>query len=115
MEQLLPAARLEPQEFVCRKSPGFVPPSVIPEILSGALPVLVRVMFCVTLVVPTVSEPNDKLVGEKLTAGAGPDAAPQVDGAFGGGTPFPPLNSYPPMSIAPPVVVLTSAQEGWTY
>ena len=70
MEQLLPAARLEPQLFVCWKSAGFVPASVIPEIVRAALPVFVSVTLLVGLVVPTICEPNGKLAGESAAEGA---------------------------------------------
>jgi hypothetical protein len=39
--------------------------------LSGAVPVLERVTCCGALEVPTVCEPKVRLVGERVTAGAG--------------------------------------------
>lgn len=44
MEQLLPAAKLDPQVFVSAKVDGFAPVSATLEMLSAALPVLVSVM-----------------------------------------------------------------------
>jgi len=38
--QLVPAAILVPQLFVCAKSVGFVPPKAMPEILNPAVPLL---------------------------------------------------------------------------
>ena len=43
--QLVPAATLEPQLFVCAKSLGFVPVSVMLVRLKAALPVLFSVML----------------------------------------------------------------------
>jgi hypothetical protein len=43
MLQLAPAARLVPQLFAALKSPGFVPPSAMLEIVSAAEPLLLRV------------------------------------------------------------------------
>ncbi len=48
--QLAPAATLEPQLFVCAKSPGFVPPIAIAEISNGEPPVFLKVTVCGVLV-----------------------------------------------------------------
>ena len=53
MVQLLPAATLLPQVFVCAKSPGFVPASEMLEMLRVAFPVLESVTVCGALVVFT--------------------------------------------------------------
>jgi hypothetical protein len=51
----LTASVLDPvgQLLVRAKSPGFVPPGVKPVMLSGAGPVLLTVIVCTALVVPT--------------------------------------------------------------
>jgi hypothetical protein len=43
IEQLAPAARLDPQLLVCPKSLALVPVTVIPLMVTVALPVLVTV------------------------------------------------------------------------
>jgi hypothetical protein len=58
------------QALVCAKSPGLVPVTVIPEIVSAALPVLVSVMVCDALVVFSVCDANVKLAGERPATGA---------------------------------------------
>ena len=52
IEQFPPAATLDPQLFVCRKSLGLAPPTEIPVMLSAALPELVSIKLCVRLAVP---------------------------------------------------------------
>ena len=49
------AATLAPHVFVCEKSPLFTPVMMMPEPLnvSTAFPVLVNVILCVALLVPT--------------------------------------------------------------
>ena len=66
MVQFVPAATELPQVLVWEKSPAFVPVIVMPEMVSAALPVLVRVTVCAVLLVPDiwagkVSEEDDKL------------------------------------------------------
>ena len=62
--QLPPAATLEPQLFVCSKSP-------VMEMLtvSAASPPLVKVTDCALLVELTSSLPKLRLLAERLTAG----------------------------------------------
>ena len=59
-----------PHVFVWAKSPE----AEMPVMLSGALPLLVRVAVCAVLVVPTVCEANVSAVG--LRVAAGPRAVP---------------------------------------
>lgn len=66
--QLAPAARPAPQLFICAKSPV----RVIPVIVRGAPPVLLRVTTWAALVVPAVWLGKLTLVGERATAGASP-------------------------------------------
>ncbi len=56
--------------FVCAKSLAFVPATPIAPIVSGALPVFVRVVDFAVLVVPTVCDENVRVVGVRPTAGA---------------------------------------------
>lgn len=73
MVQLAPAARVLRQVCVCEK------PAVgaMLEIVSDAVPVFVRVMTWAALLVPLSCVPNVRLVGDSVTAGAAPYAAPQ--------------------------------------
>ena len=64
------ASTVVAQLFVCAKSLGLLPVSVIPEMSRLAFPVLVRVIARAALVVPVVWFPNATDVGEKLTIGA---------------------------------------------
>jgi hypothetical protein len=52
------------------KSLAFVPPSVMPEIVSAALPLLVRVNVCAALVVPVVMLPKSAVAGVSAATGA---------------------------------------------
>jgi hypothetical protein len=70
--QLDPATTLEPQVFVWRKSPLFVPVIVMLVMLSDAVPVLDKVTTWAALVVPNNWLPKDSVAGERLTAGAVP-------------------------------------------
>jgi hypothetical protein len=56
VQEALTASVLDPmgQLLVRAKSPGFVPPSVKPLMLRGAEPVLLTVIVCTALVVPTI-------------------------------------------------------------
>jgi len=58
------------QAFACAKSPAFVPLTVMPEIVSAALPVLVSVIVCAALVVLSVCDANVKLAGDRPATGA---------------------------------------------
>jgi hypothetical protein len=55
VQDALTASVMEPvgQLLVWAKSPGFVPLSAMLLMLSGAVPVLVSVIVCAALVVPT--------------------------------------------------------------
>jgi hypothetical protein len=72
--QLDPAASvagLSGQALVWLKSPAFAPPRAIAEIVSAALPVFCNETLCVAPAVPTRCEPNARVPGLRLTAGAG--------------------------------------------
>ena len=88
IEQLAPAATLLPQVLVSEKSPEFVPARPMPVMFRVAVPVLVSVTLCAALVVPTICEPKVRLVGERLTAGAG--------GGGGAPPPLPPHATHTP-------------------
>jgi hypothetical protein len=60
------------QVLVWAKSP---PVAMLP-IVSGSMPLLVRVMVLAELVVPTVCVPKARLVGDSCTVGAGALDAP---------------------------------------
>jgi len=51
MVQLAPAITVVPQVLVWEKSPAFVPVIVMPEMVSEAVPALVRVTVCAVLLV----------------------------------------------------------------
>jgi hypothetical protein len=57
------------QVLVWAKSPALVPVTLTLVIVNAALPLLVSVMLCAALVVPTVCELKVKLVGASVTAG----------------------------------------------
>ena len=69
--QLALATRLLLHVVVWAKSPGFSPPMVMLDMLSKAAPLFVSVTFCATLVVPRFCWLNARLVGQRLTKGAG--------------------------------------------
>lgn len=71
MTQLAPAAMLEGQLLVSAKSPV----TVVPVIVRGALPVLVKVMASGELVVPRLWPTNVRPAGDRPTFGA-PSPAP---------------------------------------
>ena len=79
MLQLAPAARLVGHVLVCPKSPAFAPPTTILVIDNVALPALVSGTDCPELVLPSGCEPNDTLVGDRLTAGATATAVPDSE------------------------------------
>ena len=68
MLQLNPARRVLGQLLVCPKSPEFVPVTLIPVMVRGPWPLLVRLIFCGLLVVPRNWLPNAN-AGERLTSG----------------------------------------------
>jgi hypothetical protein len=72
MEQFAPAARLVPQLFANTNEEASAPVKVMLEIDRAAVPVFVIVIDCDPLAVPTLTEPNERLVAEKLTAGPVP-------------------------------------------
>jgi len=63
--QLFPIARLFPQLFVCRKSPV----ALMLESLSVAFPELLNVIFLGPVVLPTLSIPKFRDVGNRLGVG----------------------------------------------
>jgi hypothetical protein len=72
IEQMAPAAKLEPQVFVCAKSVLLVPVIAMPNMLSVPVPLLVIVTTLAALVAPTNWLPNARDVGDRVTAGATP-------------------------------------------
>ncbi len=70
--QLPPAATELPQVLVSAKSPVLAPVSAMPERLSAALPLLVRVAVSVPLLVLTGSLPKERLAGDRLAAATVP-------------------------------------------
>jgi len=62
MVQLAFTASDVPQVFVCAKSPLFVPVTVMPEIPSAPVPLLVKVTVCAAAEAPTNCVPSAKLV-----------------------------------------------------
>jgi hypothetical protein len=69
MVQLLPAATVVPQLFVCPKSLAFVPLMATLATVNGPVPVLLSVTDCAALVVPTVWAANVSEVGETPAVG----------------------------------------------
>ena len=70
MEQVDPAARVAPQVVVSEKSPAFVPPMTICEMLSGPVPLLLlTVTVCAAVVVPMPVVAKVRLAGVTLAAG----------------------------------------------
>ena len=76
--QLEPAANDVPQALVSAKALAFVPPSVIPAIASGALPVFESVTGIAAAVLPMTVPGNVMLAGERLATGAIPVPASVV-------------------------------------
>jgi hypothetical protein len=66
--QLAPALTLVPQLLVWEKSPLAEMPE--PEMVSAALPLLVRVMDCGALLVPDVWAAKEREEADKLTTGS---------------------------------------------
>jgi hypothetical protein len=69
---LLLAANALPQVLVWAKSPALVPVIARLVMLKAAVPVLLRVMACAVLLVPTDWLPNVRVVAERLTLGVVP-------------------------------------------
>src|SRR3989442_1602968 len=84
--QLAPAASVAPLMQVVpeasAKSPALAPPSTAAAILRGAAPVLGRVTVCTGLGVLTRWVPKARLAGAKVTAGAMPVPARDIDCGF---------------------------------
>jgi hypothetical protein len=77
-----PAASVLPHVFVCAKSAAFEPETAMLEIVNAALPEFVSVRDFEELDVPTCCDPKLRLVGDRVTAGAGGGAlAPVPDSA----------------------------------
>jgi hypothetical protein len=72
MVQLAPAARLVPHEFANPNEDAFVPVTAMLVIESAAVPELVMVTVCELLVEPTFTEPNARLVADRVTDGSPP-------------------------------------------
>ena len=73
IEQVCPAARLDPQLLVSPKSFAFLPLMLKPENARLVLPPFVRRTIEGKLVVPTLRAGNPRDVGERLTTVAVPD------------------------------------------
>ena len=70
MVQVPPAATAGLQVSTSVKSLASAPVNAMLEMLKLALPVLLRVTTCEVLTMSTASFPKDRLVGERLAAGA---------------------------------------------
>ena len=70
--QVALTARLAGQLLDCAKSLALEPAMPMLEIASGAVPEFRSVEVCAALVVPWSCEPNDRLGGVSVTAGAVP-------------------------------------------
>jgi len=69
MVQFAPAARLDPQEFANTNDEASVPVTAMLVIVIVEPLVLVIVTVCEALLVPTYWAPNERLVGDRDTAG----------------------------------------------
>jgi hypothetical protein len=74
--QLVPAARLAPQEFVCEKSPLFAPVTAIERFRSVDPPPFVTVTTCAGVATPTGDVPNVRDVLESPAEGPVPVPEP---------------------------------------
>ena len=70
--QFAPAATLDPQVFVCEKSPLFAPVMVMLAMFRVAIPLFVSMMFCAALAVVTNWPAKLSDMGASVTAGAVP-------------------------------------------
>jgi len=70
MVQFAPAATLVPQLFANPNEEAFVPVTAMLVTVRVPVPVLVSVTDCDALVAPGWTEPNERLVAERETAGA---------------------------------------------
>ena len=66
-DRLIP--RVAGQLLVCAKSAAFTPEIVMLPMFSVAVPLLVRVIFCAALVMPTTPPLNERLLVLKVTSG----------------------------------------------
>jgi hypothetical protein len=66
--QVVPGARLVPQLFVCKKSPLFIPVTIIDVTVSVVVPMLVRIAVCTALRVPTAWLAKRRLLGVSAAA-----------------------------------------------
>jgi len=73
--QLAPPATLAPHVFVCEKSPAFVP-AIAMLVIDNGPPVLLSVIPCATLELPTDWLPKLKLLTERLTEGGAFEPVP---------------------------------------
>ena len=69
MVQFAPADRLVPQLFANTNEEAFVPVTAMLAMDRVPVPVLVSVTDCDALLVPNWTEPNERLVAERVTAG----------------------------------------------
>ena len=72
MLQFAPTARLVPQLLPNANEDALAPVTAMLVIDNTAVPVFVTTTVCDAVVVPTVAEPNDKLVAESVTGGVRP-------------------------------------------
>src|SRR6267378_3719502 len=75
--QLAPPATLAPHVFVCEKSPAFVP-AIAMLVIDNGPPVLLSVIPCATLELPTDWLPKLKLLTERLTEGGAFDTVTET-------------------------------------
>jgi hypothetical protein len=78
MLQLPPAATLAPHVLVCPKSPLLAPVTAMLEMVSAALPGLLKVTLCAVLELPTFCEANARLAGLREAWGAVGDPAAAI-------------------------------------
>lgn len=72
MVQFAPTARLVPQLLANTNEEALVPVITMLEMDTAALPVLVTVTDCDPLASPMITEPNERLVAERVTGGSTP-------------------------------------------
>ena len=70
--QFTPIARLVPQVLANTNEEAFVPATVMLVMATAAVPVLVTVTDCEKLDEPTSTEPNERLVADRVTGGTTP-------------------------------------------
>ena len=72
MEHEVPAASVEPQLFVWVKSPWLAPVMLMPVMVNGPVPALVRLTACAGLAVPVFWLPKERAAGLREAAGVVP-------------------------------------------